>query len=113
MKTLKILFIIIIFFFLKIAIACEKLVEVEIPNNQITTGQVFEDVQTANAALSGLYNRLYENSPIAGDQSGPTLGSYTDDLDCYSVTLANSRYDIYLNKQIGTNTEIYSYWSST
>jgi hypothetical protein len=113
MKTLKILFIIIIFFFLKIAIACEKLVEVEIPNNQITTGQVFEDVQTANAALSGLYARLYDNSPIAGDQSGPTLGSYTDDLDCYSVALANSRYDIYLNKQIGTNTEIYSYWSST
>lgn len=113
MKTLKILFIIIILSFFKIAIACEKLVEVEIPNNQITTAQVFEDVQTANAALSGLYARLYDNSPIAGDQSGPTLGSYTDDLDCYSVAVANSRYDIYQNKQIGTNTEIYSYWSST
>ncbi|SHL80333.1 RagB/SusD family nutrient uptake outer membrane protein [Chryseobacterium polytrichastri] len=112
MKTYKIIYLIIIFFLLKITISCEKLLEVEIPNNQITTKQVFEDVQTANAALAGLYARLYENSPIAGDQSGPTLGSYTDDLDCYATTSTNAIFDIYRNQQIQTNTEIYSYWTS-
>jgi hypothetical protein len=112
MKTIKILYLIIILFLLKITISCEKLVEVEIPNNQITTGQVFEDVQTANAALAGLYAGIRDNSPIAGDQSGPTFGSYADDLDCYSIAAANSRYDIYRNLQIQTNTEIYSFWTS-
>jgi hypothetical protein len=112
MKTIEIILISILLFLMKICISCEKLVEVEIPNNQITTGQVFKDVQTANAALAGMYARLYENSPIAGDQSGPTLGSYTDDLDCYSIASANSMFDIYRNQQIQTNTEIYSYWTS-
>jgi hypothetical protein len=112
MKTYKIIIITIILQLLKTTISCEKLVEVEIPNNQITTGQVFEDVQTANAALAGLYARLYESSPIAGDQSGPTLGSYTDDLNSYSTSSVNGRYDIFQNQQISTNTEIYSYWTS-
>lgn len=111
MKTFTILYLIIILFLLKITISCEKLVEVEIPNNQITTGQVFQDVQTANAALAGLYAGMRDNSIIAGDQSGPTLGSYTDDLDSYSIAEANSRYDIYRNLQTETNTEIYSFWT--
>lgn len=112
MKTLKILFIIIISFFLKIAIACEKLVEVEIPNNQITTGQLFEDVQTANAALAGLYAGLRDNSPVAGNQAGELFGSYTDDLDSYATTSVNGIFDIYRNQQIAANPTIYSYWSS-
>ncbi|ANF52966.1 glycan metabolism protein RagB [Chryseobacterium glaciei] len=112
MKTLKILFIIIILSFLKIAISCEKLVEVEIPNNQITTAQVFEDVQTANAALAGLYAGIRDNSPVAGNQAGELFGSYTDDLDSYATTSVNGVFDIYRNQQIAANPTIYSYWSS-
>lgn len=111
MKTLNILYIIIILLLLKTAISCEKLVEVEIPNNQITTGQVFEDVQTANAALAGLYAGIRDNSPIAGDQAGKLLGTYTDDLDCYATTSTNGVFDIYRNQQIDANSTIYSYWS--
>ncbi|MCT2561824.1 RagB/SusD family nutrient uptake outer membrane protein [Chryseobacterium herbae] len=111
MKTFKIVFIIIILFLLKVTISCEKLVEVEIPNNQITTGQVFEDVQTANAALAGLYAGMRDNSPIAGDEAGKLFGMYTDDLDCYATTSVNGVLDIYRNQQIGANPTIYSYWS--
>lgn len=93
-------------------ISCEKLIEVEMPDNQINRGQVFEDVQTANASLAGLYAGLWDNSPISGDQSGKLLGSYTDDLNSYAVTASNGVYDIYINEQVETNTAIYSYWSS-
>ncbi|UKB78592.1 RagB/SusD family nutrient uptake outer membrane protein [Chryseobacterium sp. MEBOG07] len=111
MKTIKILLISILLFLLKICISCEKLVEVEIPNNQITTGQVFEDVQTANAALAGLYAGMRDNSPIAGNQAGELFGTYTDDLDCYATTSTNGVYDLYRNQQISANPIIYSYWS--
>ncbi|KPH14798.1 RagB/SusD family nutrient uptake outer membrane protein [Chryseobacterium sp. ERMR1:04] len=104
-----------IFFFMAVQFfctSCEKLIEVQMPDNQINTKQVFEDVQTANAALAGLYAGLWDNSPLSGDQSGKLLGSYTDDLNCYAVTATNGAYDIYINQQVDTNTAIYSYWSS-
>lgn len=104
--------IIIILFLTKICISCEKLVETEIPNNQIVTNQVFEDVQTANSALAGLYGGLWNSSPLAGDQAGQLLGSYTDDLDCYATSATNGAFDIYRNQQIDNNSSIYTYWST-
>ncbi|EJL74417.1 RagB/SusD family nutrient uptake outer membrane protein [Chryseobacterium populi] len=97
--------------FLMICASCEKLIEVDIPANQIPSEQVFENVQTADAALSGLYAGLRDKSPVAGDKAGELLGSYTDDLDCYATTAINGVYDIYRNQQIDTNMVIYSYWS--
>lgn len=92
--------------------SCEKMIEVDMPDNQINTEQVFQDVQTANAALAGLYAGLWDNSPISGDQSGKLLGSYTDDLTSFAVTGTNGVYDVYINQQVDTNTAVYSYWAS-
>jgi hypothetical protein len=66
---------------------CEKMIEVEEPSNQISSQKVFEDVQTADAALAALYGMLWDNSPVAGDQTGKLMGSYTDDLDYYVASL--------------------------
>ncbi|MCY1662596.1 RagB/SusD family nutrient uptake outer membrane protein [Chryseobacterium sp. SL1] len=112
MNTFKIIAVIIIILFLKTVISCEKLVESETPNNQITTDQIFEDVQTANAALAGLYAGLRDGSPITGDQAGQLFGSYADDLDCFATTSVNGVFDLYRNQQTATNPTIYSYWSS-
>lgn len=97
-----------------ILVSCEDLVEVDMPNNQISKDMVFEDVQTADAALAGLYSHLWEDSPIAGGNrgSGALLGTYTDDLECFSLSILNADYDLYLNQQIETNTSIYALWSS-
>jgi hypothetical protein len=94
-------------------ISCEKLVEVDIPENQMPVGQVFENVQTADAALAGLYAGIRDQSPVAGDNSGALLGAYTDDLDFYSTANTNGVYDIYRNLHIATNIDIYSYWSES
>lgn len=98
-------------FFLAISISCEKLIEVDVPDNQIPSGLVFENVQTADAALAALYAGMRDKSPVAGSSSGELLSSYTDDLDCYTTTATNGVYDLYRNQQIGTNEVIYSYWS--
>jgi len=100
---------------LQIFVACENLLEVETPSDQLDAGEVFETVQTANAALAGLYASLWDNSPLSGGAqgSGVLLGSYTDDLACYfSSGESSGALDLYNNLQIASNSSVYSYWSS-
>lgn len=93
-------------------ISCEKLLEVDTPENQIPNEAVFETVQTANSALAELYAGLFASSPISGDQSGTLLGSYTDDLSYYGATSNSGLTEINLNQQIESNATIGSYWAS-
>ncbi|OPC66461.1 glycan metabolism protein RagB [Elizabethkingia bruuniana] len=97
---------------LNLMASCEKLIEVGMPGNQIGSDQVFEDTQTANAALAGLYANLYNESVISGDRLGALLGSYTDDLDGYYTGTTNSIMDIYYNQQLPTNTYISIVWTN-
>jgi starch-binding outer membrane protein, SusD/RagB family len=101
-----------LFLCLLFLISCEDLVDINYPTDQIGTAQVFEDVQTANSALAGLYAVLRDQSIITNgsyDGTGALLASYTDDLDCY-LNDQNGVMDIYQNQQQQTNTEIANIW---
>ncbi len=94
--------------------SCENLVEVDHPANQIGTEQVFEDLQTAHAALAGLYAGLRDQSLITGGSYygvGALLGSYADDLDCYFYD-QNGVVDISNNQQQKTNSNIETIWNT-
>lgn len=94
--------------------SCENLVEVDYPANQIGTEQVFEDLQTANAALAGLYAGLRDQSLITGGSyygAGALLGAYADDLDCYYYD-QNGVVDISNNQQQKTNSNIETIWNT-
>ena len=93
--------------------SCENLIDVEIPGNQVGSQQVFEDAQTANAALAGLYASLFNNSVVSGEGLGVLLGSYTDDLDGYYVGSTNGAMDIYRNRQLSTNDDIARIWANS
>ncbi|ANF50315.1 glycan metabolism protein RagB [Chryseobacterium glaciei] len=112
MKTYKISYIIFVLFLLQICTSCEKMIEVNTPDNQITSQQVYEDVQTANAALAGLYATLWDNSPLAGDQTGKLLGTYSDDLDYYATASTTGILELSNNTQVDSNPAVYAYWSS-
>ncbi|BFO67406.1 RagB/SusD family nutrient uptake outer membrane protein [Chryseobacterium sp. KCF3-3] len=88
------------------------MLEVETPSNQIGKDKVFADVQTANAALAGLYAGLRDNSPLSGESLGAFLGVYTDDLDSYALTDTNGVLALYHNQQTDTNSTVYSVWST-
>nr|WP_199156171.1 RagB/SusD family nutrient uptake outer membrane protein [Pedobacter sp. ASV2] len=96
-------------------VSCEQLIETDPPNNQVSTQQVFEDPQMANAALAGLYSGLWSNSLISGGNNGMgvLLGSYADELDCYYTGVNNGAKDIYLNQQLPSNTLIESSWNNS
>lgn len=96
--------------------SCEELVEVDDPTNQLGTPQVFENIQTANAAMAGLYSDLRDQSLVsgAGYYTISTLAaSYADDLDCYNVDqTGNGAMAIYQNQQQETNKNIGSIWKT-
>ena len=95
--------------------SCENMIEVDNPTNQLGTPQVFEDTQTANAALTGLYASLRDRSVITGGSYigiAPLLASYADDLDCYYYD-QNGVVDLSRNLQQETNSTIESIWETT
>ncbi len=95
-------------------VSCENLVEVDYPANQIGAEQVFEDLQTAHAALAGLYAGLRDQSLITGGSyygAGALLGAYADDLDCYYYD-QNGVVDISNNQQQKTNSNIETIWNT-
>lgn len=93
-------------------ISCEKIIETDLPQNQIATEAVFNDVQTANAALSALYAGLWDSSPVAGDQSGRLLGMYTDDLTYHTTATNNGFPEIFNNTLIDSSIPVNSFWTS-
>nr|WP_315085811.1 RagB/SusD family nutrient uptake outer membrane protein [uncultured Chryseobacterium sp.] len=97
---------------LQVSLSCEKILEVDVPENQIPTESVFETVQTAHAALAELYAGLWNSSPLAGNQTGRLLGSCTDDLTYYGTNSTTGLYDIFQNQQIDSNAAISTYWAS-
>ncbi len=94
--------------------SCEKWIETDFPNNQLPTELVFEDEQTAEAALAGLYGALWNNSMLAGssDGTGYFLGNYTDDITCILTTANNGIVDLFNNQQVPTNTVVNSVWTN-
>lgn len=76
---------------------CDGFVEVEVPNSQLTGKVVFENTDTANAALIALYAKLRDNGLLAGNANGSAalLGMYADELLYYGnneniLSVANS-----------------------
>lgn len=115
MKKINQKYKLLIFLYLFIVIpSCKSLVDVDPPANQISTALVFQDIQTANAALAGIYAGLWEDSPITGGGggSGALMGIYTDDLDYFAASLVNAHDDLFKNIQIDANTTVFYYWSS-
>lgn len=95
-----------------ISISCEKLIDVDLPNNQIASNEVFNDLQTANSALAALNADIMTNSAISGVNLDAALGVYTDELDEFSATITPTR-ELYLNQQTDTNQTVYSIWVSS
>ncbi|MEA5046864.1 MAG: RagB/SusD family nutrient uptake outer membrane protein [Petrimonas sp.] len=90
--------------------ACEDLIDVGYPSNQLGTPQVFEDVQTADAALANVYALVRDRSVLTGGSGiGSCGGSYADELDCY-YNDQNGHMDIYQNQLQETNTYISTIW---
>lgn len=96
------------------ALSCEKWIETDFPTNQLPTELIFEDEQSADAALAGLYANLWNNSLISGGQDGMglLLGLYTDDIATVIPAGNGGIVDLYYNQQIPTNLMVLNVWTN-
>lgn len=97
-----------------VSVSCEKWIETDFPIHQIPTDVVFENEQTAEAALAGLYGSLWNNSLVSGgsDGMGLLLGLYTDETATVSAPGISGPVELYYNSLIPTSLTVSSVWTN-
>lgn len=97
-----------------VSVSCEKWIETDFPIHQIPTEVVFEDEQTAEAALAGLYGSLWNNSLVSGgsDGMGLLLGLYADEISTVSAPGTSGPVELFYNSQIPTSITVSNVWTN-
>jgi len=87
-------------------ISCEKFLEVDDPNNQISQSMVFKDKGLAYAALSDVYSNLRSNTFLNGSLYGvgTLMGCYTDELS--SVSNQSLDFKSFFDLSVQQNTTV-------
>jgi len=87
-------------------ISCEKFLEVDDPNNQISQSMVFKDKGLAYAALSDVYSNLRSNTLLNGSLYGvgTLMGCYTDELS--SVSNQSLDFKSFFDLSVQQNTTV-------
>jgi hypothetical protein len=94
--------------------SCDNFVDVELPNSQLTAPAVFEDMATANAALTSIYSKMRDNGPLSGSPAGLShqLGNYSDELDFYGSPQTSTDY-FYTNSLSAAKNDMKDLWTNT
>lgn len=93
--------------------ACESFTAVDTPQSQLTTPAVFENANTADAAMADIYARLREDGMVTGTLGGLSslMGNYTDEMQ---YTGSNIEIAQFTNHTIvPSNSLITSLWNGT
>lgn len=92
--------------------SCDNFVEVDLPKSQLTSDAVFEDAETANAAMAGLYTKLRMNGILAGSATGLSsmLGLYTDEFNYYQP---NSVSNLFNNSLTAGTPQVSDIWNQS
>lgn len=112
-KTIKMkiyIFIFLSLFGLLFIQSCDKMIQIDLPNDQINTGKAFQDKRSTFAALSNLYTNLRESSFYSGKSQGigTFLGLYTDELEDRNGPSSSPYADNYLIYTNSLSPERYS-----
>ncbi len=100
--------------FFMIITACDSFVETDLPKSQLTSSSVFENYETANAALMNIYAKLRDTGMLAGVNTGlsNSLGNYTDETAAYG-TPANASMPFYSNALLPSSAVISGLWNAS
>lgn len=90
---------------------CESFIDIPTPDNQLSKDLVFDDVTTADSALTQVYTDLFQNVLVTGNTSGISflLAAYTDELELNS---SNSYSEFFTNQLNADNSPIASLWNN-
>lgn len=93
--------------------SCEDFIETGQPDSQLTGESVFNNVATAEAALTNIYSKFSNEVLVCGNSKGISilLGSYADELQTYNTGLTEHQF--FFNNIIPANTDIAALWNGS
>lgn len=93
---------------------CSDFLDVDVPDDQLDEGKVFEDDRMAASAMVGVYTKLRSSGFFAGTVSGMgvQLGCYTDELEVTTAQTVEFRF-FYENVLTSSNTGVKSLWDNS
>jgi hypothetical protein len=111
---LKLLFSAIWLLLLSLLFSCDDFVDVKLPPTQLTSEGVFQDKQTATAAMAEVYYQLRATGILTGRSSGISLklGLYADELDYYEAD-GTTTADFFNNSVLATSSDVSALWNSS
>lgn len=91
--------------------SCDTFVEVDLPESQLTNKSVFDDYQTADAAIVDIYSKMRDTGLLTGSSSGLSyqLGNYSDELTWFGSSVSATQ-NFYSNALLPSNTVVSGYW---
>ena len=94
--------------------SCDSFLEVPLPNSQLTKTTVFQDYNTANAAMVDVFSKIRDRGLLTGTQFGISnyLGNYADELTFYGAP-TSATFSFYNNTILPSNTTIAQFWNSS
>lgn len=97
-----------------IVCACDDFVQLDTPENQLSTQTVFEESATANAAMTDIYSKMREAGVLAGTATGISnlMGNYADELTFYGGVQSQTEV-FYNNTVVPLNSTVKNIWNSS
>lgn len=96
-----------------LTLGCESFIEVELPDSQLTGDIVFNDLNSAESAMTSIYSQLSNNVLVCGNSKGLSilLGNYTDELQSYNTNIPEHLF--FQNNLISTNATVSTVWNDS
>ncbi|OBX23230.1 MULTISPECIES: RagB/SusD family nutrient uptake outer membrane protein [Bizionia] len=92
---------------------CEDFIDVDLPDSQLTGQTVFDDLTTAEAAVTEIYSKMANTTLVCGTSSGLSvlLGNYADEIQPYNTGL--QEYDFFQNTLISSHPQVGTLWNGS
>ena len=94
--------------------SCDDFVNVDLPTTQLSSNLVFEDYNTATAAVLAVYAQIRDKGLTTGNPSGMQikLGEYTDELQFFGAG-GQTDASFYSNIVLPNNNTVKNWWNNT
>lgn len=94
--------------------SCDSFTETSMPTAELNAEAVFQEINTAEAAMSNLFAQIRDNGLLTGKTNGMSreMGLYTDELTWYGNS-AQASANFYTNTIIPTHPTLATWWDSS
>lgn len=93
--------------------SCDSFTQTDMPSSELNTSAVFEEINTANSAMSSVFAKIRDNGMLCGKQTGMSreIGLYSDELNWYGNSTQSSA-NFYTNTLIPSHPTLLTWWNN-